>query len=291
MLYHLVKTFIWAFRLIPLPLLKILGIVLGWTWFYILPIRKKVMYENLNRAFGGEKSEKEIRRLARISLTYQVFNVIENLVATKHINKGNMDRYFNFRAYTQNPYVIDSGGVLILTAHFGNWELLTLAVSLHGLQLTVMIRPFKNKDMNRLLEEYRESFGFKTLPPANCAPEIRKRLSDGAKIGFAFDQYAPPGRAVEAKFFGHTAYTFGSLARFAQCDPYPVVPAFFVREGFMKHRLIVLDPVPFERCGDAAREIAINTQRYNDILEAVIRQYPEQWMWLHKRWKAPKLQS
>jgi KDO2-lipid IV(A) lauroyltransferase len=182
-------------------------------------------------------------------------------------------------------------GVLVLTGHFGNWEVATAA----GLgqfpqargRFYFVRRPLQPACFDAFVTRRFRRAGFGVLPKSGALDAMLERLTAGDIVVFAFDQRAAPREAVRADFFGHPAGTFRSLAIIAQATGAPVVPAASWREPEGTHVLRFEDALPLIECENVNEEIHRNTRAYNAALERLILRRPEQWWWVHRRWKNP----
>jgi len=130
--------------------------------------------------------------------------------------------------------------------------------------------------------------GLELIPPENATQKVVQALSQNRLVGILIDQRAKRSRGVWADFFGRKVPTAPGLAVMAMRSGAPVVPVFIVRDGFQKHRLLIKEPIELVLTGDIQKDVEINTQRFTDTLEAMIRQYPDQWLWIHRRWERKK---
>jgi len=175
-------------------------------------------------------------------------------------------------------------GVLYLTAHYGNWELLGAAHVLTGVPLSVVARPLDNPFLEARLAEARRRLQMGLIPKRDALPRVRQALARGECVGVLLDQDAGP-RGVFVPFFGHLASTSRALAVLAARTGAPVVPAFIRRLPDGEHLVSLEPPLPLERTGDHGRDLRLNTARYTAAVERQVRACPEQWFWVHRRWK------
>ncbi len=177
------------------------------------------------------------------------------------------------------------GGVLLLTAHFGNWELLGLAHRLSGLPLTVIVRPLDSALLNRLAVRLRARTGTELIAKRLALRPALRALRRGRMVGILLDQNASRDEGVFVPFFGRPASTSRSLALLSVRTGTPIVPVFIHRERDGRHRIVVEPALakPASNSLDAA--IAELTAECARRTEAAIRRWPEQWFWLHRRWR------
>ncbi len=178
----------------------------------------------------------------------------------------------------------EGNGVVLVTGHFGYWELLGAAVAALGVPISVVAKDQHNPAVNRLIVRCRERLGMSVVPMASATRPILKCLKNNGCVGLLVDQDAGPG-GVFVPFLGRPASTYQGPVVFAIRTGAPIVPCFIVREGPEKHRVFFEDPIHVTGSGDDAENVAIHTTKYTAVLERYIRTYPEHWFWVHRRWK------
>jgi KDO2-lipid IV(A) lauroyltransferase len=177
-------------------------------------------------------------------------------------------------------------GLVVLTAHFGNWELLAYAHGLLGHPITLIHRPMHNPIFDRAIAEIRGAAGTRVIRKKAAAKEALRTLKQREILVVPSDQNQTARFGVFVDFFGKAACTTPGAARLAMLTGAPVVPVFLVRDGEgPRHRIEVLPEVEMVSTGDREADIQTNTQRCSRVVEEMIRRYPEQWIWFHKRWK------
>ena len=177
-------------------------------------------------------------------------------------------------------------GVLYLTGHIGAWELSSFAHALYGFPLHYMARPIDNPRVDRLVNAYRRLSGNQPIFKNESARALLKILREAGTVGILADQNTMPEEGVFVDFFGKSACTTTGVARVALHTDAAVVPGYAVWDaGIQKYRLHFDPPVELIRTGDAERDILENTQRFTKVIEGIIRKYPDQWVWVHARWK------
>jgi Kdo2-lipid IVA lauroyltransferase/acyltransferase len=177
-------------------------------------------------------------------------------------------------------------GVLYLTGHIGAWELSSYAHALYGFPLHYMARPLDNQPLDALVNSYRGKSGNRPIYKNEAARLMLKVLKDAGTVGILADQNTMPDEGVFVDFFGVPACTTTGLARVALHTDAAVVPGYAFWDGNLrKYRLRFEPPVELLRTGDAEHDIRENTQRFAKVIEEIIRKYPEQWVWIHARWK------
>jgi Kdo2-lipid IVA lauroyltransferase/acyltransferase len=177
-------------------------------------------------------------------------------------------------------------GVLYLTGHLGAWELSSFAHALYGYPLHYMARRLDNKRLDALVNEYRCSSGNRPIFKNESARVMLKILRDSGTIGILADQNTMPEEGVFVNFFGKSACTTTGIARVALHTGAAVVPGYaYWDETTQKYRLRFEPPVELIRTGETEHDVFENTQRFAEVIEEIIRRHPDQWVWVHQRWK------
>jgi KDO2-lipid IV(A) lauroyltransferase len=257
--------------------------------YHALPLRRKVILDNLRRVFGAAVPEAEIESLAQAHYAhlwrfFGEFLRFRWLSAARRAATVRVDNVAAFAAA-----LAQGKGVLVLTGHFGNFEVATIAglgnfPEMHG-RIHFVRRAIKPGWLDALVTRRFRRAGFGVMSKRGSLDAILDRLSAGDVIVFPFDQHASPPDGIEVEFFGHPAWTFKSLAIIALATGAPVLPAASWREPDGRHVLRFEDPVPLVECENVNEEIRRNTRAFNATLERLILRHPEQWFWVHRRWK------
>ncbi|MCB9538804.1 MAG: lysophospholipid acyltransferase family protein [Myxococcales bacterium] len=174
----------------------------------------------------------------------------------------------------------------MLTAHLGNWEVLVRAGAALGVPVSIVTRRFRAAWAERAWRRLRRG-GAGLIVAEGGARAVLAALAAGEVVGYVLDQHMPPRRAVWVPFFGRPAATSPDLARLARLTGAPVVPLFTWRGPDGRHVVEVQAPVALPRTADAAADILEGTRRCAAVVEAAVRARPEQWLWIHRRWKPP----
>ena len=253
---------------------------------YILARRQReVGLHNLRMALPG-LSEDERRTIVR-----GVFrNLGRLLVEFSHFpaltpeNIGSLVEYEGFEHYLEARN--RGRGVIFLTAHLGAWELSPLAHALYGHPLKFLTRPIDNPRIDELITRFRTSAGNQVIRRTDSAREIIRALRSNESVGFLIDQNTTRSEGVFVDFFGIPAATTTGVAAIALRTGAAVLPAFLRWEPERRRHVLHFDPpVDLVETGNRDRDVEANTERFNRILERFVRQVPDQWLWIHKRWK------
>ncbi len=197
------------------------------------------------------------------------------------LDSGNISEWIRYDGYHHFARALESGrGVLFYTAHLGNWELSAFAHSLMSQPMHVVVRPLDNPRIDALVARYRAMSGNRVIEKKDFARGILKALAANQAVGILADQNAGLNEGVFVDFFGKAACAHPGFARIAAHAGTTVIPGYALwSEAEQKYVLRFYPPV--EMTGDPAED----TQRLHRQLEGVIREYPDQWLWVHRRWK------
>ncbi len=283
--YAAAWPFIKILGLLPRPLARVFAVGLGQA-VYLLHYRlRQVGMRNLEMALP-EKSGGERARILRGVFTSLGRQLAELCQFPKYTPENVEDVVVydgleNYeRAYARGK------GVLFLTAHFGGWELSAFAHSLHGHWLHVVMRPMDNEYLDRLLQHYRTMHGNKTVPKDDFVRGLLAAMKAGETVGILMDTNMTPPQGVFVEFFGIPACTASGLARIALRTDAAVVPGFTIwDEALGKYRLRFDPALKLVRTGNLEADIIANTQVFTNVIEDYVRKYPDQWLWVHRRWK------
>jgi Kdo2-lipid IVA lauroyltransferase/acyltransferase len=260
---------------------------------YLLHFRlRQVGMRNLAMVFP-EKSEAERAAILRGVFT-SLGRQLAELCQFPRYTPENVDSVVVYdglenyqRAYARGK------GVLFLTAHFGAWELSAFTHSLHGHWLHVVMRPMDNPYLDRMLQQYRTMHGNKVVPKDDFVRGLLAAMKAGETVGLLMDTNMTPPQGVFIDFFGIPACTASGLARIALRSDAAVVPGFTIwDDSLTKYRLRFDPALELIRTGDLEADIIANTQMFTKVIEDYVRKYPDQWLWVHRRWKTrPEGQS
>jgi len=283
--YALAWPFIKSLSLLPRPLSRAAAISLAWL-IYLLHVRlRHVGMRNLAMAFP-EKSRREHATILRgefTSLGRQLAEVCQFPRYTKE-NVNRVVVYDGFENYERA--FVRGKGVLFLTAHFGGWELSAFVHSLHGHWLHIVMRDLDNVYIDRLVQRYRSMYGNTTVSKDNFVRGLLAAMKAGEVVGILMDTNMTPPQGVFVNFFGIPACTASGLARIALRSDAAVVPGFTIWDSKLgKYRLRFDPAVTLVRTGNDEDDIVSNTQVFTKIIEDYVRRYPDQWLWVHRRWK------
>ena len=262
---------------------------IGRAVYYGLPVRRSVVLANMRRVFGTTLDAGDIERLAQVHYAHLARMVVEFLYypLLSWARRQTLVRVENVEAI--RCVHAQGRGVLLLTAHLGNWEVATLGglsqFPEYSGQFHVLRRPLWPHWFDRVVTARFRRAGIGVLPKKGALDAVLACLAAGDAVVFPFDQHAAERDGVRVEFFGHPAGTFRSLAILAMTTGVPVVPMATWREADGRHVVRFEDPVPVVDDADVGAAIRANTRAYNAVLERLILRHPEQWFWMHRRWK------
>jgi phosphopantetheine--protein transferase-like protein len=255
----------------------------------LLPLRGAVVMGNLQRVYGERVDGTEIARLAAAHYGH-LWRLLGEFVRFRWLSPARKMALVRVEGIANFIAARDQGkGILILTGHFGNWEVSTTAgialfPELRG-RFHFVRRPIKPAWLDRLVTRRFEQAGFGVFSKRDSLDALLGCLARGDAVVLPFDQHAGPPDGIAVDFLGHPAWTFKSLAIIALSTGAPVLPASSWREADGRHVLrfeAPLSPIEHENTSEAIR---LNTRAYNQALERLVVRHPEQWYWVHRRWK------
>ena len=289
LLYLLMRGFSLIINLLPEGIALWVGRQLGKGMYYLDLEHRKVAIQNLHTAFGQEKSEREILGIAK--KTFQNLG----MMAVEFFRLPKMDvEIFKKRVSVEGLEIYKKAlegkkGILLLLSHFGNWELMGLMSKVVGNPIAVIARPIKkNRWVDQLVAEVRSGTGLEVISTEKASRKAIRALSQNRLVGILIDQRAKRSEGVWIDFFGKKAPSTPALAVLGMRTGAPILPVFMIRDGYQKHRLIIQAPLQLVDTGDVKRDVETNTQLLHHTLESMIRQYPDQWFWVHRRWERKK---
>ena len=283
--YAAAWPFIKILGAMPRPLSRAFAIGLAQV-VYLLHFRlRQVGMRNLEMVFP-DKSVAERRRILRGVFT-SLGRQLAELCQFPKYTPENIDEVVVYDALENYECAYaQKKGVLFLTAHFGGWELSAFAHSLHGHWLHIVMRPMDNQYLDRLLQHYRTMHGNKTVAKDDFVRGLLAAMRAGETVGILMDTNMTPPQGIFVDFFGIPACTASGLARIALRTDAAVVPGFTIWDPALHKYRLRFDPaLELIRTGDLEADIAANTQRFTQVIEDYVRNYPDQWLWVHRRWK------
>ncbi len=258
--------------------------------YYLLPVRKKTVMSNLSLIFGDTLPPAEIKKLAQCFYGHLWKLAMENLTRA-WMSEEEMKRRVSVEGYGHLiKAAAKNKGILLLTGHFGNWEFTPVAAMAHFKEFRgrfhILRRLLSNKFFEKILFRRFYKAGLNVIPKKKSLEQVLDALGRNDVVAFIMDQYANPQKdGVLVDFLGKKAGTFKSLALIARETGAPVIPAVCFRTGDGRHVMRFSEPLEWIEHPDTDSEIAENTRQYNRVLEGMLLEHPDQWLWAHRRWK------
>lgn len=257
---------------------------MGECAFFLAAAPRRKAVGNLKLAFGKEKSGAEIRDIARGVFRNLGENLFEMLNSPK-FNSGNIDRYVKIKGLDiVDKALSQKRGFIVLSAHFGNWELLAGYFGLKRYPVNVLARKLRYEKYDAWVNGLRKGLGVNVIMRDESAKAILRLLKEGQSIAILADQDISSLDGVFVDFFGRKAFTPSAPVILALATAVPIIPMFIVREKGT-HTIHVEEPLELEITGNKDADIMANTQKWSKVIESYIRKYPSQWVWFHERWK------
>ncbi|MFH0924150.1 MAG: lysophospholipid acyltransferase family protein [bacterium] len=283
--YLIVVFFALLVRLLPLTLAIGLGESLSIATFYLDKKHRQRTISNLKMVFGKEKTPDEMYEIAKAAYRTVGRGIIEFLWIPK-LNREKIKSYVSYEGLENLHTALNKNkGILCLAAHFGSWELGPIAHSLYGYPSSFVARPIDNIYLDKWINKYRCKFGNKVIPKKNAIRHILRDIRNKRQVGILIDQNTSPRESVFVKFFNKICSTTPLLAVIALKTGAPVLPTFTVPNDKGKHTILIGPEIKLDIKGELERDIIVNTQIFTKVIEDIIRQYPECWFWMHRRWK------
>ncbi len=269
---------------------------LGRMIYKYAPYKRQVIMANIERVYGDRLNEAQKKQLA-MSYYSHLLKSFKEALHLRFMSEKTLGEQVEVRGHENMLAVVaQKKGVLVLTGHFGNWEVAPIGGVLNFKefqgQFHFIRRTLSIKSIERSLFKQYYQVGLNVIPKKNSLDKVCAALEQNHAVIFVLDQHASlanrDGIAVE--FFGEKAGTYRSLATLSRYTGVPVIPAAGYRLPSGKHVLEFYAPLPWQDYGSTAESLYQNTLAYNRALERIILAHPEQWNWMHKRWKLKKHQ-
>ena len=258
------------------------------------PYRRKVIKKNIEQVFADKLTKHEKTQLVQAFYSH-LAKCIKETLQIRFLSDDKLREKVKVIGHQHLLDVAAEGkGVLVLTGHFGSWEFAPLGGILNFAQYKghfhFIRKNIGNKYIERMLFKRYYEAGLHVIPKDNAMHLVKDALDKNHAVVFVLDQHAIVQNkdGIPVEFFGKKAGTYRSLASLSRHTGIPVVPAAGYREENGQHVLEFFEPIPWQEYPSTSESLYQNTKNYNQALEKIILQHPEQWMWLHKRWKLDK---
>jgi KDO2-lipid IV(A) lauroyltransferase len=283
--FAVVWLFVHVLRILPRGMARVAGAGIGALAFRLLGRLRLVGLRNLELAFP-EKSVAERERLLHVEYRNLGYLLAE-FCQMPGYSADRASRFIRYEGLENYLRARDRGkGVLVLTGHLGAWELSSFYHSLMGMPMGMVIRRLDNPLVDAFVNRVRCLHGNRVIHKDDFARGLIASMRAGETVGILMDTNMTPPQGVFVPFFGVQACTASGMARIALKTGAAVVPGFLLwEEGEQKYVLRFGEEVAVTSTGDAEADALANTARFTAVIEGYIRQYPEQWLWMHRRWK------
>ncbi len=287
--YSLVKLFLWLAKIAPKSFIYSMMKALTLLVYHLDKKRRNLTITNLTMAFP-EKTSEEIILLSKkvyTELSRTISEILFMFTGEFDIDKAikNKDEA---KEKLQEMAQNSPNGIIFMTAHFSNWELLAHFISKNGLPMLAIGRKGNNKLIEtNITTPFREKYGNSAVSKKKAMLSMMKRLKAKGNVGLLIDQKAGRTHSAKVDFFGKPAETTLSIASLKLTMDPLVVPIFIVRDSDGMYEMIINDPIDYlaDEIEDKEKKLEAMTLKYNQAIEAVIREYPSQWFWMHNRWR------
>jgi len=279
-----------VFRILSLSFRRAIATNMARLGFYLLVKHKLITIHNLSRAFP-QKSSDEILKIAKASYVSFAL-VVAEFSSILELTENNLHQWVTIKGLDHYTEACRKGkGVLLFSAHFGNWEIGNAALAILTKPFIFVYRRLDSLFLEEAITYVRSSCGNTSLDKQNAMRPMIRALKKGTTINLLIDQNVAVYDGVFVDFFGRPACTTSGLALLAMHTGAPVLPVFTTRMPDGQYLLEIGAEVPVSRSGDRDADVLNNTQTYTKIIEDHIRRYPEQWFWVHQRWKTKRWQK
>ena len=259
-------------------------LLMGRMAFFLARGARHRSIRHLTWAFGNEKSPEEIRSLAQKAFLNLATAAADAIRLPILIEQG-LENFVTVEGFHHLEKAHAKGrGTIILSGHFGNWELLAAWVAQKGIPLKVIGRPAYDLRLDKMLVDVRNKAGYTNIPRGKGTKEIVRSLKRGYALGLLIDQDTRV-KGVFPNFFGRPAHTATGPIILSQKFDAPIVPIFIRLREDLTYHVYCGEELSLENTGDEERDLIVNTQKCSDVYERIIRRFPDQWVWMHRRWK------
>lgn len=284
--YIFLRICFWFLSVLPYTYSIRIGALLGRIIYWLDPVHRQIAKLNIRYALS-DISNQRVNEIAMKSFEH-LGKMISEFAQMTRMSLDEIREKVRFEGLEFYEKAASNGkGVLGLTGHLGNWEMLAVVQSSLGYPTGFVARSIDNPYIDRFVNSIRLRHGATIFRKKTHLKGLVDFLRGGGSVGILFDHHISVKRGgVIVDFFGFPAETSTILPRLALKLDLPIIPVFCLRED-KNGRFIIkyLRPIELIRTGEIEKDIIENTRRCNRVLEEIIREYPEQWFWIHRRWK------
>ena len=287
------RTFAMIVQMFPIDLNLRTARLLGRLWPKLMPRHLNRAMENLRYAYGATHSQAELARLASCSMQQMTMMAMEMLFTPRLINEWTWPRHIRLREMPEAlRLLLGQRGLILLTGHYGNWELLGYTLTTYGLPVTAVMRPLDNPYINAYLMKARKARGLRLLYKKGVARSAGDVLASGEALSFIADQNAGH-KGLFVDFFGRKASTYKSIGLLAMEHHVPILVGYARRvSDRFQYEIGVNRIIHPSQWAEKQDPLLWITQEFSAAMEEFIREDPSQYLWVHRRWKSrPKAEQ
>ncbi|WP_457553716.1 lysophospholipid acyltransferase family protein [Desulfobacula sp.] len=283
-IFKLIKLAVNLLAMLPRGILKFFSDSLGHIWYMADKRHRNVVIENIHFAYPEKFSLEQSRRFAKVVFK-NVAGILFEVIWSYGKTWDELSRYVSIKGLKNLENAKKKGrGIVLLCSHLGNFELGGAVIAKAGIAPYGVYRKFDFQPIERFLLEVRQRFGTTMIPLRGASKKIDTILRNNGVVGTLLDQSVDWYKGVFVDYFGRPACTNDGLAKLVLRSKAAVVPVFILRQN--NHYIVEFLPeIPLEITGDPIKDIENNTQNYVSSIESTVRRSPEQYFWVHNRWK------
>ncbi|MCG8685743.1 MAG: lysophospholipid acyltransferase family protein [Desulfobacterales bacterium] len=284
LIYRLLRLLVWTLGLMPVSLADFCADLIGLLWFKIDRRHRRVTIDNLTYAYGDQMDPRQIEILSK-KVFKNIAAILFEVAWAQKFDKQDFLSHFTIKGleHVKNAHA-KGRGLIVVTCHMGNFEMLIPAIDETGFKGYAIYRALDFKPLDRLIRSARQRFGVTMIPTKGASRKIKEVLSQGAVVGTLLDTNVSWHKGIFVDFFGRPACTNKGIAKLALKSGAPVIPMYTVRKN-RKFIIEFLPEIPTIETNDSIKDLEINTENYSKAIELMVRKYPDQYFWVHNRWK------
>jgi KDO2-lipid IV(A) lauroyltransferase len=283
--YAAVWLFVRVLGILPRPLSRAGGILIGVSAYALVSRLRRIGVRNLGIAFPDMPMRQRRKTILRLFVGFG--RHLAEFCMFPRYTRDNARKVATYDGFENYEAARAAGrGVLLLTGHFGGWEIGSFVHSIFGNPIKIVVRRLDNPKVDALVERYRTLHGNQTFAKEDFARGLLAAMKVGETVGILMDTNMTPPQGIFVDFFGLPACTAVGVARVALRSKAAVVPAFTIWDkAFGKYRIRFDQALQLVSTGDDEADAIANTAMFNRVIEEYATRYPEQWLWVHRRWK------
>ncbi|MEK6656824.1 MAG: lysophospholipid acyltransferase family protein [Nitrospirota bacterium] len=284
LIYLFLKLLISFFKILPRQSALKAGETLAIIVYYLSSRHRKITLDNLSSAYK-DIDEKKREGFAKSSFK-NLGRVAAEFARMTSYNRDFIEKIIDIEGWENFEEAKKKGkGIVFLTGHLGNWELMAYSQSLRGNHGNIIARPLDNPVVEGFVQKQRSAAGNRVIAKKSALKDIIQCLRNKEHVGILLDQNVAQQEGIFVDFFGKTACTSFGLAMLALKIDITIIPVFLVYTGHGRYKQLIGKEIEIQKTGDFEYDMAYNTALFTKVIESYIRKYPEQWFWAHRRWK------